>query len=269
MSESFVESFVYRLVGWILVLAFSICSPLANAALLQGQTSQIKPVSNVEISARASKLGFNPKKLNLIDRKISKLVKDGKVLGCSALIYRKGEEVYFGAWGNRNQRKQIPIERDTIFRIYSMSKPVTSVAAMQLVEQGKLDLNAPVSDYLPEFENLKVLEQRRGVSTQVMPKRKMKVLDLLRHTSGLSYGFFGSTPVDKLYLKAGVLMTDWNLQSTVTKLGKIPLLYHPGTQFHYGASTDRASTNTSTKICLVRWRWRILFSVFPRQSWIG
>ena len=119
-----------------------------------------------------------------------------------------------------------------------MSKPITSVAAMQLVEQGKLDLKAPVSDYLPEFKDLKVLESRNGVANEVDPKRTMKVLDLLRHTSGLSYGFFGRTAVDKQYLKNGILLTDLNLKSTVGKLGKIPLLHHPGTQFHYSASTD-------------------------------
>ena len=211
---------------------------MATAVVLQTDPPVAKPASNVLISDRAEDLGFDVKKLKSIDRKLSALVEEGKVFGCSALIFRKGEEVYFGAWGNRNQRKEIPVERDTIFRIFSMTKPITSVAAMQLVEQGKLDINAPVSDYLPDFKNLKVLEARNGSTVKVDPKRTMKVLDLLRHTSGLSYGFFGRTPVDKQYLRAGVLMTDLNLSSTVSKLGKIPLLYHPGTQFHYSASTD-------------------------------
>ena len=127
---------------------------MATAVVLQTDPPVAKPASNVLISDRAKDLGFDVKKLKSIDRKLSALVEEGKVFGCSALIFRKGEEVYFGAWGNRNQRKEIPVERDTIFRIFSMTKPITSVAAMQLVEQGKLDINAPVSDYLPDFKNL-------------------------------------------------------------------------------------------------------------------
>ena len=227
-----------RYLGWLFGFIFLACCSHANAACLQTDSPASEPAANVQISPKAKELGFDVKKLGSIDRKISSLVEQGKVFGCSALIYRKGEEIYFGKWGNQNQRKQIPIERDTIFRIYSMSKPVTSVAAMQLVERGKLDLNAPVSDYLPEFKDLKVLESRNGVANEVDPKRTMKVLDLLRHTSGLSYGFFGRTAVDKQYLKNGILLTDLNLKSTVGKLGEIPLLHHPGTQFHYSASTD-------------------------------
>ena len=194
--------------------------------------------SHVLISDKAKELGFDPKKLASIDRKLTKLVSDGKVFGCSALIYRKGEEIYFGKWGYQNQRRQIPLDRDTIFRIYSMSKPITSIAAMQLAEQGKLDIDAPVTQYLPEFANLKVLERRNGQSVEVEPKRKMTTRDLLRHTSGLTYGFFGNTPVDQKYRRAGVLVTDLTLRSTVSKLASIPLLHHPATKFHYSASTD-------------------------------
>jgi len=200
--------------------------------------SSDKMPSQVLISENAEALGFSPKKLQAIDRKISALVRAKKVFGCSALVYRKGEEVYFGKWGYQDYDKQTVLERDTIFRIYSMSKPITSIAAMQLAERGELDIDASVTEYLPEFADLKVLETKQGKPVEVDPKRKMTTRDLLRHTSGLTYGFFGNTPVDQRYRKAGVLMTDLSIKSTVTKLSKIPLLHHPATQFHYSASTD-------------------------------
>jgi len=193
--------------------------------------------THVEVSPAAKELGFNVKKLNSIDRKFRSKIKEGEAVGCQALIFKDGQIVYYGEWGYQDKQKQLPIKRDTVFRIYSMSKPVTSVAAMQLVEQGKLDLDVPIETYLPEFAQLKVLEDKRGASI-VDAKRKMTVRDLMRHTSGLTYGFFGNTEVDQKYRKAGVLATDLNLASTVSKLAKIPLLHHPGTQFHYSASTD-------------------------------
>jgi len=197
-----------------------------------------EPISEVRISEQAQKLGFDVKKLESIDRKFSQLVKEEKIVGCSAIILRQDEDVYFGKWGYQNRRQEIPVDRKTIFRIYSMTKPVVSVSAMQLVEAGKLDLDAPVSQYLPEFADLRVLEKKDGKSVEVPPRKKMTTRDLLRHTSGLSYGFFGNTEVDQRYRRAGVLMTDQNLKSTIDKLAKIPLLHHPATQFHYSASTD-------------------------------
>ncbi|MFT5302679.1 MAG: CubicO group peptidase (beta-lactamase class C family) [Mariniblastus sp.] len=211
---------------------------------LLAQTSELAtqptaPVSEIEaanftVSDQAKRIGFDVKKLNSIDRKLTTQQKKNEFVGCSALVYCDGEIVCYGEWGFQNQRKSIPVNRDTIFRIYSMSKPITSVAAMQLVERGKLDLDKPVETYLPEFANLKVLDGKREVAV----KRKMTTRDLMRHTSGLTYGFFGDTAVDKQYRGAGVLVTDLNLSTTVNKLAKIPLLYHPGTQFHYSASTD-------------------------------
>jgi CubicO group peptidase (beta-lactamase class C family) len=193
--------------------------------------------STIEISENAKELGFDVKKLKSIDRKLRGKIKDGDPIGCSGLIFKDGQVVYYGEWGFQNKRKEIPIKRNTIFRIYSMTKPVTSIAAMQLVEQGKLDLDVPIETYLPEFKNLTVLEDKRG-ATEVPAKRKMTTRDLMRHTSGLTYGFFGNTEVDKKYRAAGALMTDLNLASTVSKLAKIPLLNHPATKFHYSASTD-------------------------------
>jgi CubicO group peptidase (beta-lactamase class C family) len=192
----------------------------------------------VAISPNAAELGFDSQKLKKIDRKFSGLLKSKKIVGVSAFIARKGEEVFYGHWGFQDREKSIPLDRKSIVRIYSMTKPITSVAAMQLVESGKLELDAPVSKYLPEFKELKVLEGKGETAKKVEPKRTMTVRDLLRHTSGLTYGFFGNSDVDKEYRKLGVLMTDIKIKTTVKKLGSIPLLYHPGSQFHYSVSTD-------------------------------
>ena len=169
-----------------------------------------------------------------IDELLQTAVDEEKVIGHSALVFHQGKVAYYDDWGKRNKRKDRDVERDTIFRIYSMSKPITSVAVMQLVESGKLGLDDPVEKHLPAFAELKVLDG----DEKVEPRRKMKIRDLLRHTSGLTYGFFGNTAVDKAYRGKGILFADKNLEEMVEKLGDIPLLYHPGQRFHYSASTD-------------------------------
>jgi CubicO group peptidase (beta-lactamase class C family) len=128
-----------------------------------------------------------------------------------------------------------PVKQNTIFRFYSMTKPVTSVAAMMLYEEGKLKLDDPVSKYIPEFKGLKVYA-KTGKHTE--QEREMSIRDLFRHTSGLTYGFFGNTPVDKMYRARSVF--DWNssLQDMIDKLSEIPLLHQPSTKWHYSVSTD-------------------------------
>jgi CubicO group peptidase (beta-lactamase class C family) len=133
-----------------------------------------------------------------------------------------------------------PMKRDTIFRIYSMSKPITSVAAMMLYEERKLRLDDPVSKYIPEFKGLKVVADPDAEEiTEVAAKREMSVRDLMRHTSGLTYGIFGNTNVDKLYRKSIQLSgRGATLEDMVKKLAGIPLLYQPGTKWYYSVSTD-------------------------------
>ncbi len=169
-----------------------------------------------------------------ISRTMQRAVDDGSVVGHSVLVYRDGEVIYYNQWGLRDRRNELAIERDTIFRIYSMSKPITSVAVMQLVEAEKIDLDEPISTYLPELGKLTVLEN----GNEVEARREITTRDLLRHTSGLTYGFFGDTEVDKAYRRNLVLIMDKNIEQTVKKLASIPLLHQPGKQFHYSVSTD-------------------------------
>lgn len=169
-----------------------------------------------------------------INRTMQKAVDDESVIGHSVLAYQDGEVTYYNQWGQRDRKNELPIERDTIFRIYSMSKPITSVAVMQLVEAEKIDLDEPISTYLPVLGDLTVLED----GEEVKASREITTRDLLRHTSGLTYGFFGNTEVDKAYRRNGILLTDRNVEETVEKLSDIPLLHQPGKRFHYSVSTD-------------------------------
>ncbi len=187
--------------------------------------------------------GFDSSKLAQIETVMKKHIADGRLVGGMGLVARGNKIVFAKTWGQRDRENKLPMTDDTIFRIYSMSKPITSVAAMTLVEQGKLKLNDPVSKYLPELADRTVLiESKDGdgkrVLEEVPAKREITIRDLMRHTSGFTYGFFGDSEVDKRYKRALVLITDRTLEDTITKLAKIPLKYQPGTRWHYSVSTD-------------------------------
>jgi len=180
-------------------------------------------------------VGMSPEKLGRVGPAVQRLVDAEKIAGASVLVSRKGKVVFFETFGMMDKEAAAPVEEDTIFRFYSMSKPVTSVAVMMLVEQGRIKLDDPVSKYIESFKDLKVYDES---GTPVEPTREMTVRDLLRHTSGLTYGFFGNTAVDKMYREKGVLDRETSLDDMAEKLGEIPLLYQPGTRWHYSVSTD-------------------------------
>jgi len=158
-------------------------------------------------------------------------VKENKAPGAVLMIARKGKIVTYDAIGFQDRGSKTPMKKDSIFRIASMSKPIATVAAMMLAEENKLDLGAPVAQYLPEFKNVKV-----GIEG-VAPKRPMTVQDLMRHTSGLTYGLFGNSPVDQLYRKANIFGAD-SLASMVKTIATMPLLHQPGEAWEYSVSTD-------------------------------
>jgi CubicO group peptidase (beta-lactamase class C family) len=150
------------------------------------------------------------------------------------LIARHGKVVFHEPYGLMHLEKELPVERDTIFRIYSMSKAITSAAALVLVDEGKLDLNAPVSRYLPEFANLKVLDGEVERPSQ----RAVTVTDLFHHTSGITYGSPSGSGVEKLFGVLDVLDKQSDLALMATKLGQMPLSFDPGQDWKYGASID-------------------------------
>ncbi len=192
-------------------------------------------------------VGLSPERLARIKEVFDAKVKNGDFPGYVALVARKGKVVYHEAYGIQNLASGAPMTRDSIFRIYSMTKPITSVAAMILVEEGKIKLSDPVSMYLPELKDLTVVENlaeaRDPSQVRTRPaKNPIRVLDLLIHTSGFSYAFFktfpGGGPLEQMYIDEKVGEFDVTNEEFVTRLGKLPLKYEPGTTWWYSHSTD-------------------------------
>jgi CubicO group peptidase (beta-lactamase class C family) len=194
--------------------------------------------------ATPDEVGLSTERLSRIDAAMQKAVESGELPGAVVLIARDGQLVYAKSFGWQNREKKIPMRTDSIFRLYSMTKPVVSVAAMMLVEEGKLGLQEPISKYIPEFKDMKVgVESKdaagKTVLTLVDAKRQITVQDLLRHTSGLTYGVLGApTAVKQLYKDAEIFSQKWVLADFCRALAKLPLAFQPGTTWEYSHSTD-------------------------------
>jgi len=185
--------------------------------------------------------GFTTEGLARIDAYLKKEIETNKIAGAIVMIQRKGETAYFNSFGIRDPGTKEPMTPDTIFRIYSMSKPITTVAAMMLVEEGKLLLDEPVSKYIPSFADLKVGVETKGeggTSLELVPaKRPITIQDLMRHTSGLTYG--GATSmVKKAYSDAKLNDGDFDNAEFAERIAKLPLAYQPGTTWDYSHSTE-------------------------------
>src|SRR6202051_3937219 len=153
--------------------------------------------------------GFSREKLERVGDYIRNEIATGKIPGAILLIQQHGHPVYFESFGLRDVESRYPMTADSIFRLYSMSKPITSVAAMMLVEDGKLSLSDPLSKYIPAFAEVKVgVEQPDGKLVLEPLQRPITIEDLLRHTSGLTYGFYGDSAVRKLYANSGLFDGD-------------------------------------------------------------
>ncbi|MCC2635942.1 MAG: hypothetical protein K0S48_3828 [Ramlibacter sp.] len=194
-------------------------------------------------SARPEELGFSAERLDRVGQWLESEVAAKRIPGAVVMVVRNGRVAYGRSVGQQDPASPRPMGRDSIFRIYSMTKPIVSVAAMMMVEEGKLLLEAPVSRYIPSFANLKVgiekTDASGAVSLELVPmRRQMTVQDLLRHTSGLTYGFFGNSLVKKAYLDARVGADDLNTADFVEKLATLPLHYQPGSTWDYSYSTD-------------------------------
>jgi CubicO group peptidase (beta-lactamase class C family) len=181
--------------------------------------------------------------LQKIDRVLQKMIDDGETKGVLAAVARKGKFVYLKAFGEMDEGK--PMEVDTIFRICSQSKLVTNVGLMMLFEEGLFRLNDPISKYIPEFKETKVLVEDKSVSEGyklVPPKREITIRDLITHTSGLTYAFWGRPIIAEWYVKEGVsdglVTTGGTMADNIKKLAKCPLLFHPGEAYEYGLNTD-------------------------------
>jgi CubicO group peptidase (beta-lactamase class C family) len=182
-------------------------------------------------------LGFIPERLERLTAIMARQVEEKKAPGVSMLIARHGKLAYRQSVGALRPGGP-PMSDDAIFRIYSMTKPIVSVAAMMLVEEGRLLIADPVSKYVPAFANLKV-GVVRGDKLDLAPlKRPITIQDLLRHTSGLTYGFTGVSPVQKLIKTANVVNSERSLTENVEAMAALPLMHQPGEVWEYSVSTD-------------------------------
>ncbi len=212
----------------------AVATCIAFSALAQGLPKATHPED----------VGFSSERLKRLSNVFQTDVDKGTIPGAVVLIARNGKVAYLEAFGFQDREKKVPMSTDAIFRIASMSKPLTSVAVMILVEEGKIQLEDQVSVYLPEFKNLQVGVEKVNADTgkpelSLEPvQRQMTIQDLLRHTSGLTYGIFGKSLVDQAYLAAKVFDPSQTLAEFVSKLSTLPLAYQPGTTWNYSMSTD-------------------------------
>jgi CubicO group peptidase (beta-lactamase class C family) len=212
------------------------CTIAAALALLLSASGSS---ANAEAPPRTPS-SFSPEKLARIGDYIRNDIATGKIPGAILLIQQHGDPVYFETFGVRSVESRHPMTADTIFRLYSMSKPITSVAAMMLVEDGKLFLSDPVAKYIPAFADVKVGVDKPGETTLALEpvQRPITVEDLLRHTSGLTYGFYGDGAVRKLYAQADLFNSDMDNAEFAEHIARLPLAEPPGTLWDYGHSTD-------------------------------
>jgi CubicO group peptidase (beta-lactamase class C family) len=190
--------------------------------------------------ATAESVGMSTERLRRLDAAVKRLVDDKQVAGLVTLVERHGKVVNFNAAGQLDVRKNDPVQKDSIFRIYSMSKPITGVAMMMLYEEGKWQLNDPVSRYIPEFARLKVYTGKNDDGSPKLEdaRRSMTMRELMTHTAGLGYVLSPNNPVDKMIIDGNVLNAGAPLQTMIDGLAKIPLLAQPGTRWSYSIAVD-------------------------------
>jgi CubicO group peptidase (beta-lactamase class C family) len=211
-----------------------------GAVLSFGAVALAQAEGTYEIPAGAH---FNQDKLAKVGAFFKNEVATGKVAGAMVLIEQHGKPVYHEAFGVQDVVGNAPITDKTIFRLFSMTKAITSVVAMTLIEDGKLKLDDPISKYIPSFANVKVgVEKKAEDGTKsldlVPPDRPPTVLDLMRHTSGITYGFYGDSLVRKAYRDANIYAGDFDLAEFAERIARLPLHNQPGALWQYGHSTD-------------------------------
>ena len=205
------------------------CSPASE--------SEASTALSVETPVPES-VGFASERLESLTGAMQRLVDDGELSGVVTMIARHGQLVHFEAVGRQNIELDIPMARDSIFRIYSMTKPIAGVAMMMLYERGKWGLNDPVSRHIPEFDNLRVAVEHEDGSVDLEdPVHPMTMRELMSHTGGFSYGN-NDTAVDALYREAELLYPHTTMQQMIDDLARIPLQYQPGSRWLYSISVD-------------------------------
>lgn len=189
-----------------------------------------------------AEVGLDPVRLRLLDRHFSAYVEDGRLPGCLITVGRGGKLAYVSSYGTRDREAGQPVTTDTIWRIYSMSKPITSVAAMSLYEQGAFELTDPVSKFIPSFADLRVFTGGTDVRPVTWPAvEPVRIWHLMTHTAGLTYGFHRSHPVDAIYRAQGFeygTPRGADLAACCDQWAQLPLLFQPGAEWNYSVATD-------------------------------
>jgi CubicO group peptidase (beta-lactamase class C family) len=190
-------------------------------------------------TASAESEGMSAERLARLSAGMKELVDGGRLAGVVTMVSRHGKVVEFDAAGKRDIASNAPMQKDSIFRIYSMSKPITGVAMMILFEEGKWQLSDPVAKYIPELAKLKVYStDTNGNVVMKDQNHPVTMRELMSHSGGFTYGFFSQTAVDKLQLEADLLNPNNTLDEFIKRVAKLPLNSQPGTEWHYSISVD-------------------------------
>ena len=199
-------------------------------------------MSELKLEIDPAEAGFDADRLQRIDRHFAQYVEDGRLPGWLIVVTRAGRVVHVSTCGQRDVEAGLPVELDSLWRIYSMTKPVTSVAAMMLYEEGAFELKDPVSRFIPSFADVRVFREGSSLKAVTEPATEpVRIWHLLTHMSGLTYGFHYSHPVDAMYRAAGF---EWgsppgmDLAACCDAWAAMPLLFQPGTEWNYSVSTD-------------------------------
>ena len=199
-------------------------------------------MAELKVEVDPGEVGFDAERLSRIDRHFSGYVDDGRLPGWLILLSRGGRIVHLSTYGHRDKEAGLPVEIDTLFRIFSMTKPITSVAAMMLYEEGAFQLKDPVSRFIPSFADMRVYRSGSALAPATEPAiEPVRLWHLLTHTAGLTYGFHHAHPVDEMYRMAGFELESpkgMDLARCCDVWAGLPLLFHPGAEWNYGVSTD-------------------------------
>jgi CubicO group peptidase (beta-lactamase class C family) len=223
-----------------LASALLVGTPSAQSHAVNGRAKAVGVQTRDLASAPPETVGIAPDRLRRLDAGLKRWVDEQQVVGLVTLLERHGKIVHFSANGRLDARRPDPLQKDSIFRIYSMSKPVTGVAMMMLYEEGKWRLDDPVARFIPELGRLKVYTGKNDDGTPKLEdaRRSMTMRELMTHTGGLGYVLNANNPVDKMIIDANVLNSAAPLKTMIDGLAKIPLLAQPGTRWSYSIAVD-------------------------------
>ncbi len=231
---------ISRFVSGALACAMIVAGSRFFTTFVAAQESTTRSSASIDMTPiKPESAGFSSARLESLHALMQQTVDKQQLSGIVTVLARHGKVVDYRAYGYRNLDSKTSMTKDTIFRDYSMTKPVTGVAMMILYEQGKWMPSDPIAKYIPEFAHLKVYNgvDADGKMILVDPDHAPTMRELMTHTAGFTYGFFGNTPVDKMYQEVHPLDSK-NLQEMIDKLAKLPLLYQPGTRWSYSMSMD-------------------------------